>query len=130
MFGPGDALHVKLAHCLGMGAVTPSTARHDSEPERRLRQHERAEQEGDNLQQVDDRSRPRREIGKRERQEQGRRRRPEEDAGHRRAARSRRAFAITDTELSDIASAATTGLSRKPNVGYSTPAATGTPIAL
>ena len=36
---------------------------------------------------------------------------------HRCAVRRRRAFAMTDTELSDIASAATTGLSRMPKVG-------------
>jgi hypothetical protein len=36
---------------------------------------------------------------------------------HNLAARSRRALAMTETELSDIASAATTGLSRIPNVG-------------
>ena len=47
-----------------------------------------------------------------------------------RAARRRSALAMTDTELSDIASAATTGLSRMPNAGYSTPAAIGMPSAL
>ncbi len=47
-----------------------------------------------------------------------------------RAARRRSALPITDTELSDIASAAITGESRMPNAGYSTPAATGTPTAL
>jgi hypothetical protein len=40
------------------------------------------------------------------------------------------AFAITDTELNDIASAATTGLRRMPNNGYRTPAAIGIPMTL
>jgi hypothetical protein len=44
-------------------------------------------------------------------------------------ARSRRALPITDTELSAIAAAAITGDSRTPATGYSTPAATGTPMA-
>jgi hypothetical protein len=43
---------------------------------------------------------------------------------------NRRAFPMTDTELSDIARAATTGLSNIPKVGYRTPAATGIPITL
>ena len=43
---------------------------------------------------------------------------------------NRSAFAITDTELKLIAAAAIIGLSRMPNDGYSTPAATGTPSAL
>jgi hypothetical protein len=51
-------------------------------------------------------------------------------AGHKCAARRRRALAMTDTELRDIANAATTGLSRMPKAGYRTPAATGMPIAL
>lgn len=34
-----------------------------------------------------------------------------------RVARKRKALAITDTELNDIASAATTGVSRMPNIG-------------
>src|SRR3954470_19997877 len=42
----------------------------------------------------------------------------------------RKALPITETELSDIASAATIGLSSKPTKGYSTPAASGTPMAL
>ena len=37
--------------------------------------------------------------------------------GYSRAARRRRALAMTDTELSDIAKAAITGLSRMPNIG-------------
>ena len=49
---------------------------------------------------------------------------------HSLAARRRSALAITDTELSDIASAATAGLSRTPNAGYSAPAATGMPTTL
>ena len=43
---------------------------------------------------------------------------------------SRSALATTDTELRLMASAATIGLSRSPVAGYSTPAASGTPIAL
>src|ERR1039458_7280860 len=39
------------------------------------------------------------------------------DFGSRRAVRRRNALPMTDTELSDIASAATTGLSRMPKVG-------------
>lgn len=46
------------------------------------------------------------------------------------ARRSRSAFAITETELSDIAPAASIGLSKIPNAGYSAPAAIGTPAAL
>jgi hypothetical protein len=38
-------------------------------------------------------------------------------AGHSFAARNRNAFAMTDTELRDIAKAATTGLSRIPKIG-------------
>jgi hypothetical protein len=37
---------------------------------------------------------------------------------------------MTDTELRDIAGAATAGLSKIPNAGWSTPAATGIPMAL
>src|SRR6185369_7426981 len=43
---------------------------------------------------------------------------------------SRRAFAITDTELKLIAAAAIIGLSNTPKTGYSTPAAIGTPSVL
>jgi len=50
--------------------------------------------------------------------------------GYRRTARKRSAFAITDTELRDIASAAIMGESRMPNAGCRTPAAIGTPIKL
>jgi len=50
--------------------------------------------------------------------------------GYSRAARRRKAFEITDTELNVIAALAITGLSRIPNTGYRTPAATGTPSAL
>ena len=42
----------------------------------------------------------------------------------------RRAFVITDTELKLMAAAAIIGLSRMPKNGNSTPAATGTPMAL
>lgn len=51
-------------------------------------------------------------------------------AGYNRTPRSRSALPITETELNDIASAATIGLSNNPNDGYSTPAAIGIPIAL
>jgi hypothetical protein len=44
--------------------------------------------------------------------------------------RSRNALPITDTELRLIAAAATMGDSSRPNIGYSTPAATGMPRAL
>jgi hypothetical protein len=44
--------------------------------------------------------------------------------------RSRKAFPITDTELRLIAPAAIIGLSKSPNAGNKTPAATGTPIPL
>lgn len=44
--------------------------------------------------------------------------------------RRRNALAITETELSAIAAAATIGLSNSPRLGYSTPAASGTPAAL
>lgn len=37
---------------------------------------------------------------------------------------------MTETELSDIASAAITGLSRTPKTGYKRPAAIGTPMPL
>jgi hypothetical protein len=43
---------------------------------------------------------------------------------------SRRAFAITDTELNVIAALAIMGLSTIPKYGYKIPAATGTPMAL
>lgn len=43
---------------------------------------------------------------------------------------SRRALAMTDTELKVIAALAMIGLSNNPNAGYSTPAATGTPSTL
>ena len=47
------------------------------------------------------------------------------------SARLRRSeLAITDTELKLIAAAAIIGLSSRPNTGYSTPAAIGTPLAL
>ena len=44
--------------------------------------------------------------------------------------RKRSALLITDTEDRLIAAAAMTGLSSRPNTGYSTPAATGIPSAL
>ena len=47
-----------------------------------------------------------------------------------RARRSRKAFAITETELKLIAAAAIIGLRSTPKSGKSTPAATGTPRAL
>jgi hypothetical protein len=51
--------------------------------------------------------------------------------GHYSATRRRRsAFAMTDTELNVIAALAIIGLSSKPNTGYNTPAATGTPSTL
>ena len=43
---------------------------------------------------------------------------------------SRNAFAITDTELNVIAALAMIGLNSRPNAGYNTPAATGTPSTL
>jgi hypothetical protein len=43
---------------------------------------------------------------------------------------SRSALVITDTELKLMAAAAMIGLSRIPNLGYSTPAAIGTPTEL
>ncbi len=42
----------------------------------------------------------------------------------------RNAFAITDTEEKLIAALAIIGLRSSPNIGYSTPAAIGTPTAL
>ena len=57
-------------------------------------------------------------------------RRNPRDRPHRRAARRRSALPITETELNDIARAATMGLSRMPKTGYSAPAAIGMPIAL
>ena len=47
-----------------------------------------------------------------------------------RTVRRRRALPITETELRLMAAAAIIGLSRSPNTGYSTPAATGTPSVL
>jgi hypothetical protein len=47
-----------------------------------------------------------------------------------RAVRRRSAFPTTDTEDRLIAKAANIGLSSRPNTGYSTPAAIGTPSAL
>ncbi len=44
--------------------------------------------------------------------------------------RSLRLFTTTLTELTAIAAAAIAGVSRRPNAGYSTPAATGMPITL
>ncbi|MNC99458.1 hypothetical protein D3C83_177590 [compost metagenome] len=44
--------------------------------------------------------------------------------------RSRSAFVTTETELIAIAAPAKIGESSKPNTGYSTPAAIGTPSAL
>jgi hypothetical protein len=49
---------------------------------------------------------------------------------HNRSLRSRSALPTTDTELSDIARAAMTGLSKMPRTEYRTPAAIGTPSAL
>jgi len=49
---------------------------------------------------------------------------------YRRSILSRRALPITDTELRLIAAAANMGLSRMPNAGYSTSAATGMPRTL
>ena len=46
------------------------------------------------------------------------------------ARRSLRALTITETELKVIAALAMIGLSSRPNSGYRTPAATGTPNAL
>src|SRR6185437_6608818 len=51
-------------------------------------------------------------------------------SGYRRTERRRSALPITDTDESDIARAAMTGLSRMPNAGYSTPAAIGMPMLL
>jgi hypothetical protein len=53
-----------------------------------------------------------------------------ENVNYSRACLSRSALVMTDTELSDMASAATIGLSSTPNAGYSTPAAIGTQITL
>ena len=50
--------------------------------------------------------------------------------GHRGSDRRRSALTTTDTELSDMARAATAGLSTMPNAGKSAPAAMGTPMAL
>ncbi len=46
------------------------------------------------------------------------------------ALRSRSALKMTDTELKLIAAAASIGLRSRPEMGYKTPAATGTPSAL
>jgi len=55
----------------------------------------------------------------------------ERTAGHStRTARSRSAFAITLTDDNAIAAAATTGDNNRPENGYSTPAASGTPAVL
>jgi hypothetical protein len=51
-------------------------------------------------------------------------------AGHSDMRLRRKAFEITDTELSVIAALAQIGLIRVPVNGYSAPAATGTPTAL
>ena len=51
-------------------------------------------------------------------------------APHVLALRNRNALAITDTELKLMAAAAIIGDSNKPNTGYNTPAATGTPAEL
>ena len=50
--------------------------------------------------------------------------------GHRGTRRSRRAFAITDTELRLMAALASMGLISRPKAGYRTPAAMGTPSVL
>jgi hypothetical protein len=53
------------------------------------------------------------------------------DQEHYKSCRLRRsALPITDTELKVIAALAMIGLSSSPNMGYSTPAATGTPSTL
>lgn len=49
---------------------------------------------------------------------------------HRVKRRRRSALVMTDTELKLIAAAAIMGLSNRPKIGYSTPAAIGTPSAL
>jgi hypothetical protein len=51
-------------------------------------------------------------------------------SGYSFARRSRKALAITDTELKLIAAAAKTGCSSNPLNGYNTPAAMGTPSKL
>lgn len=43
---------------------------------------------------------------------------------------NRNAFAMTETDDSDIAAAAKTGLRSSPDTGYRSPAAMGTPAAL
>jgi len=50
--------------------------------------------------------------------------------GSKGALRSRSALLTTETELRLIASAAIIGDSTRPNAGYSTPAASGTPMPL
>src|SRR5437868_1239317 len=52
------------------------------------------------------------------------------ETSYSRARRSRSALPITDTELALIAALAIIRLSRRPNTGYSTPAAIGTPSRL
>lgn len=49
---------------------------------------------------------------------------------HSLSCRSRRAFPMTDTELNVIAALAIIGLSNTPKIGYSSPAAIGTPKTL
>ena len=44
--------------------------------------------------------------------------------------RKRSAFAMTDSELSVMATLANIGVINRPVSGYNTPAATGTPMAL
>jgi hypothetical protein len=51
-------------------------------------------------------------------------------SAHKVARRKRSALAMTDTELTAIAALASMGLRSKPNSGYATPAAIGTPKAL
>jgi hypothetical protein len=47
-----------------------------------------------------------------------------------RTLRSRNALVITETELKLMAAAAIMGDNKRPNTGYKTPAATGTPSKL
>src|SRR5207253_2641153 len=49
---------------------------------------------------------------------------------HKTTRRRRSAFAITETELKVMAALAMIGLRSSPKIGYSTPAASGTPSAL
>jgi len=55
---------------------------------------------------------------------------PPAPSDHSSARRRRSALPMTDTELKLIAAAAIIGDSSRPNTGYSTPAAIGTPAAL